>query len=101
VDRLEQLRKLAEISPDDPMAHYAIGLELIQQERWTEAVTAFDQAISADENYSAAYYHKGRALIKANESTAAQETLTKGIEVATAVGDMKTVSEMTELRALI
>lgn len=101
MDRLEQLRKLAEMSPEDPMSHYAIGLELIQQERWSEAVTAFDQAIAADENYSAAYYHKGRSLIKANEPAAANETLTKGIEVATAAGDMKTVKEMTELRALI
>lgn len=83
------------------MAHYAIGLELIQQERWTEAVSAFDDALKADENYSAAYYHKGRALIKANQPADAAETLTKGIAVATASGDMKTVSEMTDLRNLV
>lgn len=98
MDRLEQLQKLAQATPDDPLAHYAIGLELIQQERWIEAVSAFDQAIGADENYSAAYFHKGRAQIKSNDSAAAIQTLDRGIEVAQAAGDMKTVKEMTELR---
>ena len=46
--RLEQLQKLAALEPDDPMSHYAIGLELVNQERWVEAIAAFDQAMTAE-----------------------------------------------------
>jgi tetratricopeptide (TPR) repeat protein len=101
MSRLEQLQKLAAVSPDDPMAHYAVGLELNNQERWEEAIAAFDASLKADENYSAAYFHKGKAQIKAHQPEAANETLTKGIEVANGAGDWKTAREMTELRDMI
>jgi tetratricopeptide (TPR) repeat protein len=101
MSRLEQLQKLAAVSPDDPMAHYAVGLELNNQERWEEAIAAFDAALQADENYSAAYFHQGKAQIKAHQPDAARETLTKGIEVANGAGDWKTAREMTELRDMI
>lgn len=100
MSRLEQLQKLAEVSPDDPMAHYAVGLELANQERWDDAVAAFDRAIAVDSAYSAAYFHKGRAQLKSGQPEAARSTLTTGIDVANQAGDLKTVKEMTELREL-
>lgn len=95
--RLEQLQRLAEASPNDPLAHYAIGLELINQERWGDAVAAFRRSLDVDANYSAAYYHMARAQIKAGESAAAAETLRKGMQVAKARGDWKTEAEMRDL----
>lgn len=99
-DRLEQLQKLAAATPDDPMAHYAVGLELANRQRWEEAVAAFDAALQADAAYSAAYFHKGKAQLKSGQNAAARDTLTAGIEVAQQAGDLKTVKEMTELREL-
>lgn len=83
------------------MGHYGVGLELIQLQRWAEAVEAFGQAISADSNYSAAYYHQARAQIANSDPDGARATLTTGIEVAKNVGDMKTVNEMMELQETI
>ncbi|MBN2445379.1 MAG: hypothetical protein JXO22_01540 [Phycisphaerae bacterium] len=100
-ERLAQLQKLAALEPNDPMAHYAVGLELANLERWDEAVLAFDAALRADAGYSAAYYHKGKSQIKAGHAADARETLNAGIEIARAAGDMKTVKEMTELRDLL
>lgn len=97
MDRLEQLQKLAAMSPDDPLAHYAVGLELIQREQWPDAVGAFDRALAADGQYSAAYYHKARAQIRGGEHGAAKETLASGIRVAGEAGDWKTRSEMEQL----
>ena len=99
--RLEQLLKLAQATPDDPLAHYAAGLELCHLERWDEAVAAFDRALAANASYSAAYFHKGKAQLKAGQGAAARATLDAGIVVAQKAGDMKTVKEMTELRGLL
>lgn len=96
-DRLAQLRKLAELSPEDPMTHYAVGLEFCNQERWTDAVTAFSNALRVDANYVPAYFHAGRALIRAGDRPAAADTLAQGIEKAREVGDSKTEAELREL----
>jgi tetratricopeptide (TPR) repeat protein len=95
--RLEQLQKLAAQSPDDPLAHYAVGLEHFNLARYPEAVGAFEKALAADPKYVAAYYHKARAEIRAAQQPTARETLTAGIEAAKAAGDAKTAREMKEL----
>lgn len=97
MSRLEALKKLAEASPGDPLAHYAVGLEYLNQEHYEEAVTAFARALEVDAEYSAAYYHKARAEIRAGRKEAARQTLARGVEVARGAGDMKTVREMQEL----
>lgn len=99
MSRLEQLKRLAALEPSDPLAHYGVGLEHINQGQWPEAIEAFARAIAADRGYSPAYYHKGRAEIAAGQSDAARATLSRGIEIAQSAGDMKTVGEMQELLA--
>ncbi len=100
-DRLEQLRKLVMADPNDPLTHYSVGLELCNQERWDEAVDAFGDAIRVGPDYAAAYYHQGRALIKAGRGEQARETLNAGLAAAARAGDAKTMREMEELRDLI
>lgn len=97
MSRLEQLAKLAALTPDDPLAHYGLGLEYVNLERWDEAQRAFDGAIAADARYSAAYYHKARAQIAAGRPEDARATLAAGMRVAGDAGDWHTLSEMREL----
>ncbi len=97
MSRLEQLLKLAETSPKDPLSHYALGLEYINLERWDDAAAAFAKALDVDNRYTAAYYHKARAEIRAGKRGAAKATLAAGMECARANGDMKTEREMREL----
>lgn len=95
--RLEQLQKLVAIAPTDPMSHYGVGLEYINLQQWDDASAAFQEAIDADAKYSAAYYHKARALINGGKHDAARETLTSGIAVAKSAGDWHTQGEMQSL----
>lgn len=95
--RLEQLLKLAETAPDDPLSHYALALEYINLAQWGAAVAAFARALEIDSDYTAAYYHKARAEIRARQREAAKATLEAGIECARAKGDRKTEREMREL----
>jgi tetratricopeptide (TPR) repeat protein len=95
--RLEQLLKLKEATPDDPLANYAVALEYFNLERWDEAVTAFEKTLEIDAKYTAAYYHKARAEIRGDKREAARSTLAAGMECARGQGDMKTEREMREL----
>lgn len=97
MSRVEQLRKLIAMDPNDPMSHYGLGLEFINQQRWDEAIVAFDDALRVDANYSSAYYHKARAQIAAGRVDRARETLSAGMAVAQAKGDWHTRGEMNEL----
>lgn len=97
MSRLEQLKQLVELDPNDPMTHYGVALELMNLERWDEAIESFERTLACDANYSAAYYHKARAEIRAHRHDDARSTLAAGIECAHAAGDAKTEREMREL----
>jgi tetratricopeptide (TPR) repeat protein len=99
--RLEQLIKLAETTPDDPLAHYAIGLEYFNLEQWDKAIEAFEKTLEIDRKYTAAYYHKARSEIRADQRAAARVTLAAGMECARTAGDMNTEREMRELQETI
>lgn len=95
--RLEQLQRLIALDPNDPMTHYGVALELMNLERWDDAIAAFARTLECDAGYSAAYYHKARAEIRAHQHDAARVTLAAGVERAHAAGDAKTEREMREL----
>jgi tetratricopeptide (TPR) repeat protein len=97
MSRLEQLRKLADANPDDPLTHYAMGLEYLNLQQWTDAIVAFAKTLELDAQYTAAYYHKARAEIRADRRAAARATLQSGIECAKNGGDVKTEREMQQL----
>jgi len=94
MSRLDQLRQLADAQPDDPFAQYGVGLELMQLERWDEAVTVFEQTLSLDENYIAAWLQKARAEMRLQRRDAARTTLQRGIAAAAAAGDRHAADEM-------
>lgn len=101
MSRLEQLQKLIALAPNDPMSHYGLGLEYMNLQRWGDAVDAFGKAVEVDAKYSAAYYHKARALLADGRNDEARATLNAGTLVARAAGDWHTEGEMKELLGTI
>jgi tetratricopeptide (TPR) repeat protein len=97
MSRLEQLRRLAAAQPGDPFTHYGVGLEYMQLERWDDALAAFEQTLSIDPQYSAAYFQKARTELKLGRRAEAAETLKAGMAVAAARGETHTVSKMQEM----
>lgn len=95
--RLEQLQKLARVAPDDPLAHYGLALEYINQGAWADAIASFGRVLEINPAYSAAYYHRARCEIQAGRHEDARATLRTGMEVAGAGGDWKTRDEMRDL----
>ena len=97
MSRLDQLRKLAQAQPDDPFAHYGVGLECMQLERWDEALVAFNLALAADANYITAFYQKALAEVKLGQRSTAAETLRTGMPIAAQAGEKHAVAEMRKM----
>jgi tetratricopeptide (TPR) repeat protein len=95
--RLEQLQKLAQVDPRDPITRYALGLEYFNLEQWDQAIAAFDEAIAIDPRYQPAFHHKARAELRAKRHDAARATLATGIALARAAGDRHAEAEMREM----
>lgn len=94
-DILEMLRD----EPDDHFLLYALAHELVNEEDFAGAVDAFTRCLASKPDYSAGWYHKGAAQIKAGDLEGARQTLEHGIEVAKRNGDWHAGSEMETLLA--
>jgi len=98
MSRLEKLQQLAATQPDDPLTHYAIGLELLTLDRAAEARDAFNRVLSLDGRYTPAFMQRARAELRLGLRDAAAETLADGIAAAQAAGDRHAADEMRKMR---
>lgn len=98
MERLEQLRKLAAASPNDPFVHYGIGLACVNEERWNEALEAFDRTLDLDPDYHAAHLQQARVHLKLGQRAEARAALEAGMAAAQRLGDTHAADEMGKLR---
>ena len=99
--RREILEIFIEQDPNDSFSRYALALEYAKGGADAEAVRELREVISRDPEYVAAYYHLGRILSRMGNSADARKVLNKGLEVASAAGDQKTLRETQTLLDII
>ena len=71
------LKRVVAADPTFVPAHLALARLLIRSERWTEAVSELEKAVSVDPEVAEAYYHLGRVysrLKRADDARAAVAT---------------------------
>ncbi len=100
-DRIEKLLKLHAADPADADVPYMIALEHTKGEYPEDALPWLDKAIDLNPDYLYAYYQKGQLQARLGDRDAAVATLKQGLERATAAGNQKAISELTELLATI
>ena len=59
---VEHLRQAAELAPDDPLAHYELGLAVSQAESPLAAIPHWEQTLALDPNHREAIYNLAQAL---------------------------------------
>lgn len=94
MSRIEQLKQMLKAEPNDLFLNYALALELVKQENFSEAISTFQFIIEKDKNYLAAYYQLGKAYEEIADTEKAKETYTSGIAIAQEQKNMKTLSEL-------
>ncbi len=63
------------------MNYHELGEELLQQQRWSEAVAVYRQAIENNPNFSWSYHKLGQALAQLQQWEEAVEAYQKAIEI--------------------
>jgi Fe-S cluster biosynthesis and repair protein YggX len=96
-DRIERFRTMAEADPQNELGHFSLGRALMDAGRYGEAVESLRRAISINKNLSKAYQLVAQCQVKENQQGEAVATLTEGVKVADARGDMLPRNEMVEM----
>lgn len=100
-DRLPQILKMLEKTPDDAFLLYGAALEYKNRQKLAEAIDYLNRTIAADENYCYAYYQKGQVLEETGDTDAAAKTYREGIVAARRVHDQKAEGELSQALAII
>jgi Tfp pilus assembly protein PilF len=91
---LNELLNLLEKDPDNAILRFSIGSAYLKENNLDQAKEHLAKAVELDPEYSAAWKLYGKTLQLNGEIELAQETLTKGIKVATDMGDIQAAKEM-------
>jgi tetratricopeptide (TPR) repeat protein len=98
---ISQLEEMLGREPDDVFLTYSVAMLLAKEGRADEALARFDRVLELDADYVPAYFQKGMFQAGQGVVDEAKETLTRGIERATATGDAHARGEMEEFLATL
>ena len=92
--RLAHLSQMLEADPDDPFLRYAMALEHLNGGGFEGACSRFKELAEARPDYVPTYYQYAMALVQMGDLETAVPVLEKGIKVAYAAGEIRTVNEL-------
>ncbi len=78
---------------DSPVLRYSLGMAYLDEDP-ARAVVHFQQAVTLDPDYSAAWKMLGKALTAAHHPALAQAAYANGIAAAERKGDVQAAKEM-------
>jgi tetratricopeptide (TPR) repeat protein len=90
------LEEFLAADPADVFSRYALALELEKEQRHVEAIAQLRLVVERDAGYVVAYYHLGRLLARAGQTTEARATYRTGLDYAAKAGDRRTRDEIQE-----
>ena len=94
MERIAQLKKFIETSPEDPFPRYGLALEYCNQGKLSEAQSGFDDLLSRFPDYLPAYLMAGGNLVALERQREARGVFKRGIALAAKLGDANTKSEL-------
>jgi predicted Zn-dependent protease len=92
--RIESLEKMLDGPRDGALLRFSLGNEYLKAGNPSQASQCFQQAVTKDPNYSAAWKALGKALAEAGDASGALVAYEQGIVVAEAKGDIQAAKEM-------
>jgi Tfp pilus assembly protein PilF len=92
--RIENLKEMLAVDPQDSFARYALGLEYMAGNELEAARDLFEELKTLDPNYVATYYQLGKVYELLGDESMARKTYEKGIYVSRSQNDMHTKSEL-------
>ncbi len=85
--RIEPLKKVLAIDPNDEVAWFGLGKAYMEDENFEEAANALQQCVIVKPTYSAAYYAMAQSLHKLGRIEECRAVCATGIDVSMKNGD--------------
>lgn len=92
--RLELLEKMTNSGQADSFAWYGLAMEYRKLGRVDDAVRTFEKLRDLDRDYLPMYLMAGQVLLEAERRDDARTWLERGMQLARAKGDTKTLGEL-------
>jgi Tfp pilus assembly protein PilF len=92
--RLEKLIEMVAQNPGQSFLRYGLAMEYKNAGDLESAMSSFRELLTADPEYSAAYFHGGQTLEKLGRLDEARELYGRGLEVTERKGDLHTRDEI-------
>ena len=92
--RIEQLKKLVQMDPNDEVALFGLGKFLMEEGSFAEAADYLEMCIKAKPTYSAAYLALVESLLKINKTDRARDVCAQGHAVSLKSGDMQVTKKL-------
>src|SRR5205809_8137037 len=99
--RIEQLKKLVQMDPNDDVALCGLGKFLSEEGSFTEAAQYLEQCIKAKPHYSAAYLDLAESLLKIDKKNRAKKVCQDGHAVSLKKGDLQVTKKIEALQATL
>ncbi len=96
--KIEKFKKVLHVDPNDETLWFGLGKAYMGDENWAEAIAAFESCVQVKPTYSAALLALAQCLNHNNQPDQCREICAKGIDVATANGDLLVIKNLEELR---
>jgi tetratricopeptide (TPR) repeat protein len=96
--RVEALKKLLQIDPNDDVAYFGLGKALMDEGQYAEAAGYLEKCVTVKPSYSAAYLALVESLIKVGDMDRAKEFLEQGHAVSLKNGDMQVTKKLEAIR---
>lgn len=94
MDRIEQLSRFLQESPDDSFLKHALALEHVKNGNDEVAVILFREILAQDPTYIGSYYHLGKALERLGEPEQAIEVYETGMKRSREAQDNHAYNEL-------
>lgn len=96
--KIDQFKKILKIDPNDETLWFGLGKAYMGDKNWKEAISSLESCINIKLTYSAAYYALAQCYKYNNQPDRCEEVCQKGIEVATANGDLMIIKNLEQFR---
>ncbi|MDB9882903.1 tetratricopeptide repeat protein [Bacteroidia bacterium] len=94
MDRIEQIRKFLNDTPNDAFLNYALATEYVAMGSDELALPIFVNLMNTQPNYYATYYHLGKLYERTEDEDKAIQTYKKGLEITKQLGEKHAHGEL-------
>jgi Tfp pilus assembly protein PilF len=92
--RIEGLKKVIQIDPNDEVAYFGLGKAFMDEGQFAEAAEYLEKCVKLKPSYSAAYLALVESLIKTDQKDRARQFLAEGHAASLKGGDMQVTKKL-------